>query len=138
MKLFVNGKPAAKGQEVKTFNGRRCLLTGWREPHKESSSGRVFIKGIGEGARSYSAEFFPSVIGGEFKKDVVKVTKDEAREIIKARERKGLFYCYEDGLYVGIDNESGDSWTEEFDTFEDCERWLYGYEGNEEFGNMGI
>jgi len=35
-----------------------------------------------------------------------------------------LFYVIEDGIYVGIDNSSGDSWTEEFIEKTNCFRWL--------------
>jgi hypothetical protein len=62
-KLYINDKPAVKGQEVTTFRGEKLTLTGWREPHKPSSTGRVFVTG------NYVGEFFPSVIGGEFREE---------------------------------------------------------------------
>lgn len=70
------------------------------------------------------------------------ISADEAREIIEIREPRGLFLYIEDGeicfndrggyavMYtadtriIGIDNRTGDAWTEEFDTYEDCVKWL--------------
>ena len=38
----------------------------------------------------------------------------------------GKFY-YQDGeLWVGIDNSTGHAWTEEFDSVDQCKRWLMG------------
>jgi predicted transcriptional regulator of viral defense system len=56
--------------------------------------------------------------------DIIKVTPEEANEIIETRERKGLFYCIEKGTYVGIDNSTGDAWTEDFKSLSACKRWL--------------
>lgn len=58
---------------------------------------------------------------------LIKITGDEAKDIIDKRVPLGLFYreCA-DGLFVGIDNATGDAWTEDFKTFESCRRWLRG------------
>jgi hypothetical protein len=64
MKLYINGVEAVKGQEVLTFRGEKAILEGWKEPYKPSSTGRVYIK---EQDKEYTGEYFPSVIGGEFK-----------------------------------------------------------------------
>lgn len=70
----------------------------------------------------------------------------EAKEIIETREPRGLFLYIENGYVIptgvngnvnlvhigniddtkiiGIDNRTGDAWTEEFDTYEDCVKWL--------------
>ncbi len=58
--------------------------------------------------------------------EVKSVTAKEALEIVRTRKPIGLFYTIENGQYVGIDNKSGDAWTEGFDTCEDCIRWLAG------------
>ena len=55
--LMINGKPAEIGQEVTMHSGEVGILEGWREPHKPSSTGRVYVNGN---------EYFPSVIGGKF------------------------------------------------------------------------
>jgi hypothetical protein len=65
-KLYINGNPAVKGQKVTTFRGEKLILTGWREPHKPSSTGRVFVKGE---KNEFEGEYFPSVVGGEFREE---------------------------------------------------------------------
>jgi len=63
MKLYINGKEAVKGQEVVTSSGEKAILVGWREPHKPSSSGHVYIKEIETG---YEREYYAGVINGKF------------------------------------------------------------------------
>ena len=55
---------------------------------------------------------------------VIKVTLKEATSIIETRLPSGLFYCIENGVYVGIDNSYGDAWVEEFKSKSSCVRWL--------------
>lgn len=55
---------------------------------------------------------------------IKEITREEAHEIIDKYEPKGLFYLKENGVHVGIDNTTGDSWTEEFNTKEECIAWL--------------
>lgn len=43
-------------------------------------------------------------------------------------EPLGLFYLQEGDKFVGIDNSTGDAWTEEFADKEGCLRWLRGEE----------
>lgn len=73
------------------------------------------------------------------------ISADEAKEITETREPRGLFLYIENGYVIptangnvnlvhigniddtkiiGIDNRTGDAWTEEFDTYEDCVDWL--------------
>ena len=56
--------------------------------------------------------------------DIKKVTPAEADKIIETREPIGLFYTISDGRYVGIDNRTGDAWTEDFESLGTCKRWL--------------
>ena len=63
--------------------------------------------------------------------DIKKVTQEEASDIIESRKPLGLFYCIEKSkdnrnIYVGIDNRSGDAWTEDFKSLSTCKRWLIG------------
>lgn len=45
----------------------------------------------------------------------------------KVKEIDKVCFIYkEDGVWVGIDNNSGDAWTEEFERKEDCIAWLKG------------
>ena len=60
---------------------------------------------------------------------ITKITPDEATAIIETREPRGLFYAIEktgEGkkVYVGIDNQYGDAWTEDFKSLGACKRWL--------------
>ena len=62
MVLYINGVKAEKGMDVKTFRGEPYKLTGWKEPQHSGSTGRVYIT---DG--KFSTEYFPSVVGGEWK-----------------------------------------------------------------------
>lgn len=62
----------------------------------------------------------------------IKVSQEKAIKIIlnpKAYE-KNLFWHYDEnsGKYVGIDNTTGEAWTEDFDTKQECFDWLNGKE----------
>lgn len=58
---------------------------------------------------------------------IQEVTPQTAREIIDTREPLGLFYCCENGAWIGIDNSLGDAWTAKFKTKEECIEWLGAY-----------
>lgn len=60
------GKKLEVGQKVTCFRGEEYTLTDAREPHKPSSTGRVYVRK--EGAK-YGREFFPSVIGAKWVSD---------------------------------------------------------------------
>jgi hypothetical protein len=64
--------------------------------------------------------------------DIQKVSPEEAEKIIETRQPLGKFYCIDkpafNGIYIGIDNEDGEAWTEEFRTLDECKRWLLGDE----------
>ena len=63
MKLVINEKVAEAGMEVETFRGEKGILLCWKEPHKPSSSGHVYVLLNGE---EDEREFYPGVIGGKF------------------------------------------------------------------------
>ena len=63
MELFINGEKAVKGQYIETFRGEKAMLLSWREPHKISSSGHVYIREIETGN---TGEYYPGVINGKF------------------------------------------------------------------------
>jgi hypothetical protein len=64
MKLFIGEKEATEEMSVVTSKGHSGILNSWREPHKPSSTGRVYVTLDGETSQS---EFFPGVIGAEFR-----------------------------------------------------------------------
>ena len=55
-----------------------------------------------------------------------RITHDQASEVIESRQPLGLFY-YSDknGVWIGIDNSTGDAWTEEFKKRRKCLAWLW-------------
>lgn len=55
------------------------------------------------------------------------VNEGEASKIIESRKPLGTFLVErEDGSCVGIDNRTGDAWTEDFPDKEKCLKWLSG------------
>ena len=58
-------------------------------------------------------------------RDIEEVAEEAMRQIIETRQPLGLFYRMEARrLYVGVDNSTGDAWTEEFRSRRQCLRWL--------------
>jgi len=58
-------------------------------------------------------------------KDIEKVTQEAMDQIIRTRQPRGLFYRKEGRRhYVGVDNSTGDAWTEDFRSLRQCKRWL--------------
>lgn len=55
---------------------------------------------------------------------IQRVCQEYARQIIETREPRGYFYTFENGIYTGIDNGTGDAWSEDFDSREECMKWL--------------
>lgn len=47
------------------------------------------------------------------------ITNEETRN-----RKKGLYWIKENGVFVGMDNTSGDAWVEEFNTLQECINWL--------------
>jgi hypothetical protein len=56
--------------------------------------------------------------------DIKRVTNIEADKIIETRKPVGLFYVQTEKRTIGIDNSTGEAWTEEFETKEKCIEWL--------------
>ena len=48
------------------------------------------------------------------------INSKETRKIIDDRKPIGKFYEYDNGKFIGLDNETGDCWVEEFDMLEKC------------------
>ena len=64
--------------------------------------------------------------------EVESVPIDRLNEIIENRKPIGLFISREKrtgrkrGLFVAVDNSTGDAWTETFEKLKDAENWLMG------------
>lgn len=56
------GVEIKRGDLIKSFRGEDYILTGFKEPHKPSSTGRVYVTPVSGGL---AREFFPSVIGAK-------------------------------------------------------------------------
>jgi len=57
--------------------------------------------------------------------EIKEITVEEASTLIETRQPKGLFYTTEkNGIIVGIDNSTGDAWTDEFENLDKCKDWL--------------
>lgn len=54
------------------------------------------------------------------------ISQKEAEDIINTREPRGLFLLDTGIEVVGIDNETGHAWTEEFPGRMECMEWLIG------------
>lgn len=67
MKLFhkKNDAPVIKGDLVTDFRGEAATVTGWQEPHKEGSSGRIYVHYKGDATGQ--VEYYPHVFGCEFR-----------------------------------------------------------------------
>jgi len=57
---------------------------------------------------------------------LIKIDYKTAMTIIRDREPRGQFYYKHRNIYIGIDNTSGDAWTEEFTNLRSCKKWLRG------------
>jgi len=55
---------------------------------------------------------------------IKKIKPLQAKSIIDSRQPLGLFYLPNNGVYIGIDNSTGEAWTEEFPNLGKCKRWL--------------
>ena len=61
--------------------------------------------------------------------DVKEVEISEINEIIERRTPLGKFYCFhyekeKGAFFIGVDNSTGEAWTEEFVTEDGCKQWL--------------
>lgn len=56
--------------------------------------------------------------------NIRKVVEGYAKTIIEKKEPKGLFWYFDERVYVGIDNLEGNAIAKEFETKEECFAWL--------------
>lgn len=68
---------------------------------------------------------------------IKEITQEEMVKVIENRKPEGLFYRYDkkDRVYIGVDNSTGDAWTEEFETLEGVIAFL---EDDEEFDSISF
>ncbi len=56
----------------------------------------------------------------------MKVSNEEAAEIIQTGKPHGLFFTIDHGRIVGINNSHNDLWVEDFNRYTECTEWLKG------------
>lgn len=97
---------------------------------------RIRCKNPCQNSPKRCGQFRPETIQELMKEHGVrKVTKLELQKIFDTGKPRGLFYHgTQKGGYVGIDNRTGDAWTEEFKLVESCVQWLIGKAPREEYG----
>lgn len=61
----------------------------------------------------------------ELKREYKIVSEEDMMDIVINSVPIGRFVTYEGNRIVGCDNMTGDAWTEDFDTLEACEKWLF-------------
>lgn len=52
------------------------------------------------------------------------VCQEFADQIIKKRQPIGYFYTFDGSVYTGIDNGAGEARKEDFNSYDECIRWL--------------
>jgi len=58
---------------------------------------------------------------------IQEIGRAQAKSIIAKRYPYGKFWVLDvTSSYIGIDNSNGNAWTEEFDTSDECIKWLEG------------
>ena len=68
--------------------------------------------------------------------EIKELTSEEINALLLSGNRDGnytpigRFYHKDGDFYVGVDNSTGDAWTEDFTTLEDCLAWLKRGDGN--------
>lgn len=61
----------------------------------------------------------------------VEINKQQASQVIETRKPRGMFFLAADNVVTGIDNRTGDAWTEVFATKRKCLMWLRDYRSEE-------
>ena len=56
----------------------------------------------------------------------MEISKIQALQVIETRKPRGLFFVVGQ-VVTGIDNRTGDAWTEDFTTKRECLKWLKDY-----------
>lgn len=79
-----------------------------------------FIKNMIEGSKLGIKEISIKRETSKYKE----VSNKEAKKVINTREPLGKFWTKEKDIYVAIDNSTGDAWTEDFRTKEECMAYL--------------
>ena len=55
---------------------------------------------------------------------IQRVCREFANHVIETGKPIGHFYVFADGIYTGIDNCTGDALNKDFNSYEECMKWL--------------
>jgi len=56
---------------------------------------------------------------------IKEINLKKLNKIVRSFKPIGLFFHrHSDDLVIGIDNSTGDCWTEEFEDVDECKKWL--------------
>ncbi len=67
---------------------------------------------------------------------IQRVCQEFANQIIETIQTIGYFYTFVGGIYIGIDNGTGDALTEDFYSYEECMKWLKHESATDASGNL--
>lgn len=81
-RLIIDRKPVVLGQIVTDFRGDKAIVTGWEEPHKPSSSGRIYVKWDED--QTMDNSYYPSVFGAKWEETY---TREEVLSAIKTEKK---------------------------------------------------
>lgn len=98
-----------------------------------------------QGSKEESRALIAKLMGKEATEEdfISEVSQKEAKRIIDTRQPRGRFFlkdCETAGnqVFIGIDNTSGNAWTETFVSPNDCTNWLKGGERSAKVEPLGI
>lgn len=97
----------------------KCPSCGGNQYSASPSKAREPCVHCGHIGTELMKEIDPGEDGG-----IVRLTKDEALAVIESRTPIGKFFTSDGECIIGIDNTTGDAWTEEFTGLDACIRWM--------------
>lgn len=74
--------------------------------------------------REIEEEKDESILASSDDMEIKRISQAKADAIISTLEPLGLYYCVKGGRYIGLDNRTGQVFTEDFPTLEECKEWL--------------
>lgn len=61
-------------------------------------------------------------------KQIIPLSEEQLNNVIRTFEPKGLFYHEtRDGIFIAVDNTTGEAWTEEFNSYMRAQKYLLRY-----------
>ncbi len=95
-----SGKEFEVGQTVHSFRGEVYTLDSWTEPHKEGSTGRIYVRQMGINTPQ---TFYPGVIDAEWRfnvGDFATLNPDPESEMPYPHQKVQVLTEYDNGTYI--------------------------------------